>query len=120
MNPDVAPRAFVAGPGEGERLGMARQLRVSTAQTGVAFEVMELDSAKGPLPHTHHDREECFYIIEGRFTFVLSPLEMEAPAGSVVFVPLGTRPAFRPGPRGASHCVLDSRRAIGGLFPAAP
>lgn len=54
----MAPRAFVAAPGEGERLGMAGQLRVSTAQTGGAFEVIELDSAKGPLPHTHHEREE--------------------------------------------------------------
>ena len=95
MNSNVRTHAFISAPGEGERLGMAGQLKVSTAQTGGAFEVIELDGSKGPLPHIHRDREECFYIIEGTFTFLLGKEEMEAPAGSVVFVPRGTPHAFR-------------------------
>src|SRR5512143_529996 len=98
MDSDVGMHAFVAAPGEGKRLGMAGWLRVSTAQTGGALEVIELDSTNGPLPHIHHDREECFYVIEGLFTFVLGKGEIDAPAGSVVFVPRGTRHAFRPRP----------------------
>lgn len=43
---------------------------------------------------------------------MLGPLEMEAPAESVVFVPRGTRHAFRPGP-GARAIVFSIR---GGLL----
>ena len=96
MDSNVGMQAFVAAPGAGERLGMAGLLRVSTAQTGGAFEVVELDSARGPLPHIHHDREECFFVIEGVFTFMLGNEQVVAPAGSVVFVPRGTRHAFTP------------------------
>ncbi len=106
MNSQVGIRAFVSGPGEGEQLGIAGLLRVSTAQTGGAFEVIELTGAMGPLPHIHHDREECFCIIEGIFTFVLGTEEVAAPAGSVVFVPRGTRHAFKPG-QGARALVFS-------------
>lgn len=98
MGSNIGIHAVVSGPEEGERLGMAGRLRVSTAQTGGALEVVELDSARGPLPHIHHDHEECFYIIEGSFTFVLGHEKRVASAGSVVFVPRGTRHAFTPGP----------------------
>ena len=99
MDSHVDVHAFVAAPGEGERLGMAGLLRVSTAKTGGALEVVELDSARGPLPHIHHDREEFVYVIEGLFTFVLGTEEKVAPAGSIVFVPRGTPHAFTPGQR---------------------
>jgi mannose-6-phosphate isomerase-like protein (cupin superfamily) len=97
MDSNAGVQPFVAAPGEGKRLGMAGLLRASTAQTGGALEVVELDSARGPLPHVHHDREECFYVIEGVFTFVLGTEEKAASAGSVVFVPRGTPHAFTPG-----------------------
>ena len=106
MNSDLGMQALVIAPGEGERLGIAGRLKLSTAQAGGAFEVIELDGAKGPLPHIHHDHEECFYVIEGLFTFLLGTEEMEAPAGSVVFVPRGTHHAFRPG-QGARALVFS-------------
>jgi mannose-6-phosphate isomerase-like protein (cupin superfamily) len=98
MNSNTGIHAFVATPEEGERLGMAGLLKVSTAQTGGAFEVVLLDAPRGPLPHVHHDHDECFYIIEGVYTFVLGREELEAGAGSVVFVPRGTRHVFKPSP----------------------
>jgi mannose-6-phosphate isomerase-like protein (cupin superfamily) len=97
MSSNTGIHAFVVAPDEGERLGIAGLLKVSTAQAGGAFEVFMLDAPRGPLPHVHHDHEECFYIIEGVFTFVLGREEVEVPAGSVVFIPRGTRHAFRPG-----------------------
>jgi mannose-6-phosphate isomerase-like protein (cupin superfamily) len=106
MSSNAGIHAFVAAPDEGERLGMAGLLKVSTTQTGGAFEVFELDAPRGPLPHVHHDREECFYIIEGLFTFVLGREEVEVPAGSVVFVPRGTRHGFKPG-QGARALVFS-------------
>ncbi len=106
MNSNDGGHAFVSAPGDGERLGVGGLLKVSTAQTSGAFEVIELDESKGPLPHIHRDRDECFYVIEGRFTFVLGTQELAAPAGSVVFVPRGTRHAFRPS-QGARALVFS-------------
>ncbi len=107
MNAELRSGAFVAAPGQGERLGLAGWLKVSTAQTGGAFDVIELDTANGPMPHVHRDHEECFYIVEGLFTFQLGTEQIEAPAGSVVFVPRGTRHAFRPS-QGARALVFTS------------
>ncbi len=107
MTANGRSKAFVSAPGEGERLGMAGLLKVSTAQSGGTYEVIELDGPSGPMAHIHHDREECFYIIEGTFTFKLGTQEIEAPAGSVVFVPRGTRHGFRKSP-GARALVFAS------------
>jgi len=107
MNSNVDNHAVLSKPGDGERLGIAGWLKVSTAQTGGAFEVIELDASGGPLPHVHHNHEECFYVIEGVFTFMLGTEEMEAPAGSVVFVPRGTRHAFKPS-EGARALVFST------------
>ncbi len=107
MNSDVGMQALVIAPGEGERLGIAGRLKLSTAQAGGALEVIELDGAKGPLPHIHRNHEECFYVIEGLFKFLLGTEEIEAPAGSVVFVPRGTRHAFRPS-QGARALVFSN------------
>ena len=107
MNSDVGMQALVIAPEEGGRLGFAGRVKLSTAQAGGAFEIIELDGAKGPLPHIHRDHEECFYVLEGLFTFVLGTEEMEAPAGSVVFVPRGTRHAFRPS-QGARALVFST------------
>ena len=49
MNSDVGMQALVIAPGEGQRLGIAGRLKVSTPQAGGAFEAIELDAAKGPL-----------------------------------------------------------------------
>ena len=106
MKSHVGMQALVIPPGEGERMGIAGRLKLSTAQVGGAFEVIELEGAKGPLPHIHHDHEECFYVIEGLFTFVLGTQEIEASPGSVVFVPRGTRHSFRPG-QGARALVFS-------------
>ncbi len=95
MNPNVASSAFRSAPGEGQMLVPGAQLRVSSAQTGATLEVLELSGYGSPPPHVHRDHEECFYIIEGVFTFTLGTEELEAPAGSIVFVPRGTRHAFK-------------------------
>jgi mannose-6-phosphate isomerase-like protein (cupin superfamily) len=70
-------------------------LKISSAQSGGAFEVFEDVGPAIPPPHVHHERDECFCIVEGLYTFILGTEEVEAPAGSVVFVPRGTRHTFR-------------------------
>ncbi len=107
----------VSRPGEGQILPLIGRLKVISAQTGDAFEVIELapGRAGGPPPHIHHDHDECFYIIEGLYQFVLGAEEVEAPAGSVVFVPRGTRHAFKHG-EGARALVFVNPAGIEGFF----
>jgi mannose-6-phosphate isomerase-like protein (cupin superfamily) len=101
--------AFCCVPGEGQRLALIGRLKVSSAQTGGAFEVIEYEGPAVPPPHVHRDRDECFCILEGSFTFVLGTDEVEAPANSVVFVPRGTRHAFK---------VSEGARALLFVIPA--
>jgi mannose-6-phosphate isomerase-like protein (cupin superfamily) len=115
MNPDMGTKPFIVAAQKGERLGIAGWLKVSAAQAHGDFELIELAADRGPLPHIHREHEECFYIVEGSYTFVLGTEEIEASAGSVVFVPRGTRHAFRPGP-GARALVFAAPGALLGGF----
>ncbi len=96
MSQDVVIHAFCRAQGEGELLPTRGRLKVSSAQSGGSFEVIELGPGSPP-PHIHHEHEECFYVIEGQYTFTVGAEQLEAPAGSVVFVPRGTRHAFTRG-----------------------
>ena len=115
MNPDMGTQAFVLAPKEGAPLGIAGLLKVSAAQAAGDFELIELQGSMGPLPHIHREHEECFYVVEGLYTFVLGMAEVAAPAGSVVFVPRGTRHGFKPGP-GARALVFAAPGALLGGF----
>jgi quercetin dioxygenase-like cupin family protein len=112
MSSITVNHAFVSKPGEGQPLPGVGRVRVSSTQTGGAFEVIELGTPPGgggPPPHIHHEREECFYIIQGTFTFLSGTEEVEAPAGTVVFEPRGTRHAFK---------ATDGARALCFIIPA--
>ncbi len=96
MATDGVLHPFLSKPGEGQILVMAGlKLKVGSAQTGGVFEVVELSGTGSPLPHIHQNHDECFYIIEGIYTFTVGAEEVEARADSVVFVPRGTPHAFK-------------------------
>jgi quercetin dioxygenase-like cupin family protein len=105
-------QAFVSKPGEGQSLPGIGRVRVSSIQTGGRLEVFEVGTPPGgggPPPHIQHDHDEFFYIMQGTFTFLLGEQEVEAPAGSLVWEPRGTRHAFK-APEGA--------RALSFIIPA--
>ena len=49
----------------------------------------------GPPPHVHRDRDEGFFVLEGRFRFERGHEELELQPGDFSLVPRGTRHAFR-------------------------
>ncbi len=115
MSSDTTKHGFCIQPGEGQPLSILGRIKVSSADTGGRFEVFELAARQGPAPHVHHDRDECFCILNGHFTFILGEEEVEASTGAVVFVPLGTRHAFKPS-EGARAVVFVSPAGLEGFF----
>ncbi len=96
MNAHMVNHWVRSEPGEGQILGKSGlRLKVGSAQTGGAFEVIEIRGPGHPMPHVHRDHDECFYVIEGLFTFTIGTQEVKASAESVVFVPRGTPHAFK-------------------------
>jgi mannose-6-phosphate isomerase-like protein (cupin superfamily) len=100
----------VAAQGEGRDLAVVGTLQVSAQQSGGALEVILLHPGRGvpagPPPHVHHQRDELFYIIKGRFTFVLGTREFEVEQGGTVFVPRGTRHGFKAQPESQALLII--------------
>ena len=49
----------------------------------------------GPPPHVHHTDDELFIVVEGQLEVWSDAGWMPAPAGSVVYLPRGSRHTFR-------------------------
>ena len=109
------PAPFVSRPGEGKRLPLTGLLKASDKETTSGFEVIEYQGPLTPPPHVHREHDEAFYIVEGLFTFVLGRDEHPAPAGSLVFVPRGTRHGFTASD-GASALLVVVPGGLEGFF----
>ena len=72
-------------------------LLVSGDLSGGTFELFEEIRQRpgGPPPHVHRERDESFYVLEGRYVFTRDRADMELGPGESVFVPRGTRHHFR-------------------------
>ena len=92
--------AVHVAPAEGRAVRMAgAQLvtrKVSSDQTGGAYSLFEVEVGPvgGEGPHIQHREDECFYVLEGRFGFVVEDEQIEAGPGSLVYVPKGVLHAF--------------------------
>jgi mannose-6-phosphate isomerase-like protein (cupin superfamily) len=87
-------------PAEGRAMRMAGAqlvaLKVSSEQTGGAYSLFEVAVAPqgGSQPHVQHREDECFYVLEGEFEFLVEGARIEAGPGSLVYVPKGNLHAF--------------------------
>src|SRR5512140_428530 len=70
---------------------------VAGRMAGGAFELFEEVRATrgGPPPHVHRDRDETFYVVEGRYAFTCDHDEVELEQGDAIFVPRGRRHSYR-------------------------
>jgi quercetin dioxygenase-like cupin family protein len=71
-------------------------IKAAAAETGGVYSLFEMETppAGGCPPHTQRYDDETFYVLEGRYTFVLGDEEVELGAGGYVFVPRGTPHGF--------------------------
>ena len=93
-------------------------LLASGDQTGGTFELFEeiRTVEGGPPPHVHRDREEGFYVLEGRYTFVRDHEEVELVPGQFILIPRGTRHHFRTLLAPSRTLILIAPAGLEGFF----
>ncbi|HTA41177.1 MAG TPA: cupin domain-containing protein [Bryobacteraceae bacterium] len=98
MNPSEAP-ALVVKPGEGRSVslgGMGVVFKISGANTGGAFAIVEhpIDAGRLVLPHVHRHEDEYSYVLEGTIGARVGDREIVAGPGSYVIKPRGLMHTF--------------------------
>jgi mannose-6-phosphate isomerase-like protein (cupin superfamily) len=98
----TAARGFVARKNEGSYKilnGGQEQGRVKVTgeQTGGRLSLLEMYVAPGfgNMAHAHGDEDEAFYIASGEFRFINGASRFDAGPGDFVYIPRGTRHAFK-------------------------
>jgi len=96
---------MIASPLSGNVLG----------SVGDAFVIAEWQDAGGPAEpprliaplHVHHRDDEAWYVLEGTLRVLVGKDEVEARAGSAVFVPRGTAHTYwNPGPGPVRYLLI--------------
>ena len=105
---------YLLGKDEGEAhwlLGMLEVVKVSGADTGGAFGLLEVTvrAGEGSPWHMHIDEDEWFYVLEGEFTVYVGDQRLSLVPGSFAF-----------GPRGVPHTFIaetDGAKVLIGFAP---
>jgi mannose-6-phosphate isomerase-like protein (cupin superfamily) len=98
---------LVVRPGEGRSVslgGMAVEFKVSGADTGGAFAIVEhpIEPGRLVLPHVHLREDECSYVLEGTIGARVGDREVTAGTGTYLIKPRGLMHTFwNAGPRPA-------------------
>lgn len=95
-------KAIVLAPGDGRFIavgsaGTGVTVKASAAETGGLYSVWEGRVPAGTVgagPHSHHAREEFFYVLEGEVVLRLGDESHTARAGTFAFVPRDTIHGF--------------------------
>jgi mannose-6-phosphate isomerase-like protein (cupin superfamily) len=88
------------GPDQGQvvhLLALGVRFMVDGERTGGAFSLVEHPlppRALGAPHHTHHNEDEYYYVLEGRFGVQLGDEVLEAGPGELLFKPRGVAHAF--------------------------
>ncbi|MDA0243441.1 MAG: cupin domain-containing protein [Chloroflexi bacterium] len=61
----------------------------AVAALGRSFDIHEWSGSGPDYLHVHYADDEAWYVLEGTLTFRFRDKEVEAPAGTMVFVPAG-------------------------------
>ncbi len=90
----IAPGGIVLGPGEGRTVPGTETitLKATSEETGGSIGFLEATSppGAGPPRYIHHGCDELFYVLEGRFLFLIGERQVSALPGTFLFIPRGT------------------------------
>jgi quercetin dioxygenase-like cupin family protein len=107
--------AVAALAGDGEPLwglGGLWVVKVSAAQTGGSFSLIEVSMQRGtgtPL-HRHDLDEETFIVLDGRLALLADGVRVDAGPGEIVYLPGGSVHAWRAESDEARFLVLGTAR----------
>ena len=106
------------GPREGRLLWVLGELvtrKVASEQTGGSYSIFEAVSQPqgGPPPHIQHREDECFYVLEGEYEFLVEGRTLRMPAGSLLYVPKGNLHAHKNMGEGTGRMLVS--QTPGGL-----
>jgi mannose-6-phosphate isomerase-like protein (cupin superfamily) len=89
---------IVHGPGGGESAAVGSisfTIKATGDDTQGAYSLVEANGPTFATAHVHHDREESFYVVEGKVTFLAGEDTVDAGPGSFLLVPRETMHGFR-------------------------
>jgi mannose-6-phosphate isomerase-like protein (cupin superfamily) len=79
------------------------------AADGNSFSVHEWRGSGPPQMHVHHEDDEAWHVLEGTVVFRFGEREVEAPAGTTVFVPAGVGHTYQ-SREGARYLIILTPR----------
>ncbi len=87
----MSDSSLVAAVGAGRHFSIGStkvEVRISHAELGGAFGLLEFEGDEGPwtVPHLHRHGRESFYVIAGDFEFQMGDLMVEAHVGDFVTI----------------------------------
>lgn len=90
-----------------EAFGDRGRFLVDSAYVQNRFCIMtgQTPSLSGPPLHIHHREDETFYILAGRYEFLVEDARLQVEAGDVVWAPRGVPHTFRVVSNEAGHCL---------------
>jgi mannose-6-phosphate isomerase-like protein (cupin superfamily) len=90
--------------------------KVGSEQTGGAYSLFEVavSPGGGSQPHVQHREDECFYVLEGEFEFLIESARIVVGPGSLVYVPKGNLHAFNNEGEGVGRMLVS--QTPGGVY----
>jgi mannose-6-phosphate isomerase-like protein (cupin superfamily) len=92
-------------------LGMLQMVKISGKDTGGKYGLIEVvvPTGVGPPWHVHHEEDEWFYVLEGRFSVWVGDEQLSLSPGSFAFGPKGIPHTF--------YAETDGARTLVGFAP---
>ena len=91
------------------------------AATGQSFDIYECSGSGPDYLHVHYADDEVWHVLEGTLTFRFADKQVEAPAGTTVFVPAGVPHSYFDAQGTARYLIIMPRlRALISALHAAP
>ena len=109
-------------PDGGQRLdlfGATLTIKAATSDTAGAYSLIDGVFQPGgfaPLPHTHRDEEESFYVLDGEFEFSVGTSRFRGSRGAFVLVPRGLRHGFVNAGDDAGRLLIIHSPGLEGFF----